>query len=101
MDMATAHPSAIRSDVSNEKPTETKSLRKSPKSEKSAKTKGKASFFDVDYNELDRNLTPKQQREWTAITLPTVPARHLEALLLALNGISLREIIRGQAKKIW
>ena len=25
------------------------------------------SFYDVDYNEMDRDLSPEQQREWTSI----------------------------------
>ena len=27
----------------------------------------RTSFYDVDYNEMDRDLSPEQQREWTAI----------------------------------
>lgn len=28
---------------------------------------GKTSFYDVDYNEMDRDQSPEQQSEWTAI----------------------------------
>ena len=85
---------AGESAASNERNTESISPEKTPEEERRA-------FYDLNFNELDRNLTPEQRQEWNSVYASYRGHTAMRGTVVGLDRLRLRVRDRNTGEMTW